>query len=73
MTSGAETEVPDDSEFIKYLIKRLEDNEEEYLQASTLFSSIIIAVASNTKTVPQYRIIQNVDNEGGDFIFLRRR
>jgi hypothetical protein len=73
MTSGAKTEVPDDSEFLKYLIIRLEDNEETYLRAYTLFDSIIIAVASNTTTVPQYGDIQDVGHEGGDFIFLKRK
>lgn len=73
MTSGAKTEVPDKSEFIKYLINRLEDNEETYLPANMLYTSIYIAVASNTITIPQYGDIQGVDNEGGEFIFLRRK
>jgi WD40 repeat protein len=71
MTSGIE-EVPDESTFIKYLVKRLDENEEKYLSAELLFTSFKIAVMNNSPIVPQFGIIQNVGDEGGDFIFMKR-
>jgi len=73
MTSGAMTEVPDKSAFVKYLIQRLEDNRETYLSSEELFSSFRMAVISNSSVLPQYGEIQNVGNQGGDFIFLKRK
>jgi hypothetical protein len=73
MTSGALTEVPDESAFVKYLIERLDENREPYLSSQELFSSFLSAVISNSRVLPQYGEIQNVGNEGGDFIFLRRK
>jgi len=72
MTSGAMTEVPDKSAFVKYLIQRLDENPETYLSSQELFSSFRNAVISNSSVLPQYGEIQNVGNEGGDFIFLKR-
>ena len=72
MTSGTLTEVPDESAFIRYLIQRLNENQETYLSSEELFSRIKMAVISNSNVVPQYGEIQNVGNEGGDFIFLRK-
>ena len=72
MTSGTLTEVPDESPFIKYLIQRLKENKETYLSSEELFSSMKMAVISNSNVLPQYGDIQNVGNEGGDFIFLKR-
>jgi len=73
MTSGAKTEVPDKSAFVKYLVKRLDENQETYLSSEELFSSFRMAVISNSSALPQYGEIQNVGNEGGDFIFLKRK
>ncbi|MFH0756238.1 MAG: caspase family protein [Bacteroidota bacterium] len=72
MTSGAMTEVPDNSAFVKYLVKQLDENKETYLSSEELFSSFRMAVISNSSVLPQYGEIQNVGNEGGDFIFLKR-
>ena len=72
MTSGTMTEVPDESAFIKYLIKRLEENNKMYLSSEELYSSLKNAVISNSNVLPQYGEIQSVGNEGGDFIFLKR-
>lgn len=73
MTSGTLTEVPDESAFIKYLIQRLEENNETYLSSEELYSSLRNAVISNSNVLPRYGEIQNVGNEGGDFIFLKRK
>jgi uncharacterized caspase-like protein len=72
MTSGTLNEVPDESAFIKYLVLRLLDNKEKYLTSAQLFSSFQMAVTNNSKSVPQYGVIQDVNDEGGDFIFILR-
>ena len=72
MTSGTLTEVPDRSSFTKYLIERLNDNEEEYLSSEQLFSSFRIAVINNSDAIPQYGEIGNVGDQGGDFIFIKK-
>jgi hypothetical protein len=72
ITSGALKEVPDRSYFVEYLIKRLEQNSKKYLPSEELYSSLKEAVMNNSPNVPQYGTIQNVGDEGGDFIFIRR-
>ena len=72
MTSGTMTEVPDESAFIKYLIKRLDENQKVYMTSEELFSGIKNAVITNSNVLPRYGEIQGVGNEGGDFIFLRK-
>jgi hypothetical protein len=73
MTSGTLTEVPDESPFIKFLIERLEQNEDLYLSSEDLFFRLRDAVIYNSNVLPRYGEIQNVGNEGGDFIFLKQR
>ncbi len=70
MTSGNLTKVPDRSSFTRFLIQRLEENQETYLSAEQLFSSFRIAVINNSDAIPIYGEIENVGDEGGDFIFL---
>lgn len=70
MTSGTLTEVPDQSAFLKYLVDRLMNNTEKYLSSEQLFSSFRIAVINNSNVVPQYGEIQDVGDQGGDFIFI---
>ncbi|HAW52177.1 MAG TPA: hypothetical protein DCX54_07610, partial [Flavobacteriales bacterium] len=53
MTSGTRQEVPDESVFIKYLVRRLEENEEPYLTSELLFSSFKEAVMNNSPNIPQ--------------------
>jgi hypothetical protein len=72
MTSGTLEEVPDRSVFLEYLLKRLLENEKKYIPASELFSSFREAVLNNSPNVPQYGVIQDTGDEGGDFIFIRR-
>jgi hypothetical protein len=73
ITSGNFTVVPDKSVFFQYLLKNLKDNTNEYLSAEELFSKMKIAVINNSSNVPQFGTIQNVGDEGGDFIFIRRK
>ena len=70
MTSGSLTEVPDESIFVKYFIDRLNKNEEPFISAEQLFSSFRMAVINNSEVLPQYGVIKNVGDEGGDFIFI---
>ena len=72
MTSGTLTEVPDESAFIKYLVERLEKSEDKYLSSEQLFSSFSHAVINNSNVVPQFGEIQNVGDQGGDFIFIKK-
>lgn len=72
MTSGTLTEVPDESVFLQYLMKRLTNNTDKYLASQELFNSIRTAVINNSKQVPQYGEIQNAGDEGGDFIFIHK-
>ena len=73
MTSGRLTEVPDRSAFTRFLIQRLEENDERYLSSEQLFSSFRIAVINNSDAIPMYGEISKVGDEGGDFIFIRRK
>ncbi len=74
MTSGAMKTVPDRSVFIDYLVKRLNENQESYLSAEELFSSMRKAVINNSpnRQTPQYGEIREAGDEGGDFVFVRR-
>jgi len=72
ITSGTLTEVPDKSVFLDFLIRRLDENMDTYLASEQLFSSLRIAVMNNSPNIPQYGTIQNVGDEGGDFIFIRK-
>ena len=74
ITSGALTTVPDRSPFVDYLVKRLESNEDEYLRAGTLFERLQVPVINNstTRQTPQYGVIPETEDEGGQFIFVRR-
>ncbi len=70
MTSGSKNEkVPDDSKFLDYVIKRLEDPPSDYLRAGKLFADIQDAVMANSPVMPQYGPISNVNHEGGEFLF----
>ena len=73
MTSGTLKTVPDRSVFLKYLVKRLVQNQKPLLSSEQLFSSFKIAVINNSpnKQVPKYGDIQLAGGEGGDFIFIR--
>jgi hypothetical protein len=70
MTSGTLTEVPDQSVFLKYMIDRLQNNFDKFLSSEQLFSMFRMAVINNSKVVPQFGVIQDVGDEGGEFIFV---
>lgn len=73
ITSGTLKTVPNISVFMRYLLDRLEHNPEEFFSAGQLFQAIEIPVGNNSPTTPQYGVIQNVGDEGGDFLFIRKK
>jgi hypothetical protein len=72
MTSGTLKEVPDKSVFIEYFIKRLLDNNKKYVSSGELYNSFREAVLNNSPNIPQYGVIQDAGDEGGEFIFIKR-
>lgn len=72
ITSGTLKTVPNKSVFIKYLLDRLEKNKDKYYSSATLFQAIETPVGNNSSSLPQFGVIQNVGDEGGDFIFIRK-
>jgi hypothetical protein len=73
MTSGNLTEVPDNSVFVKFLLKTLESNNDPYLSSSALFNKIYEPVTDNGATLPQHGVVQGAGDEGGDFIFFKKK
>ncbi|MCF6360647.1 MAG: caspase family protein [Cyclobacteriaceae bacterium] len=74
MTSGSLKTVPDKSVFIEYLIKALKSNNQPLISADQLFGSFKYNVINNSPNgqVPQYGVISQADDEGGDFIFIKK-
>ena len=73
ITSGNDTEVPDESVFMKYLVKALTENKEKYLTAQKMFiNQIMEAVMTETKTEPRYGTLESAGHVGGDFIFSKK-
>jgi len=72
ITSGILQEVPDESVFMKYLLVRLSENEDKYLASEFLFTSFKGSVMDNSNNIPQFGVIQNVGDDGGDFIFIHK-
>jgi len=70
MTSGTLTTVPDKSAFLRYLLERLNSNTEKYLSSEQLFTSFREAASNNSNALPQFGVIQEVGDEGGNFIFI---
>jgi hypothetical protein len=73
MTSGSKEPVPDNSQFLKYLLLRLEENTASYLPAGDLFATLRTAVLNNGQEIPRFGRIQGVGDQGGEFIFPLRR
>lgn len=70
MTSGSLNTVPDKSVFMKYLIEGLDDNDAQFISARQLFNLIEPSVLNNTHNTPQYGIMHNTGDAGGEFIFI---
>ena len=74
LTSGSLKTVPDRSVFVEYLLKRLKENRDPYLDAQKLYTRFREAVINNSPIAqtPLYGAIAETGDEGGDFIFVRR-
>lgn len=72
MTSGNLTTVPDKSVFIENLLKELSENDDIFLHSRMLYSRIYEPISNNSSTLPQHGVIQNVGDDGGDFIFIKK-
>ena len=72
MTSGTLTKVPDRSAFTKYLIEKLSENNESAFTSEKLFSSFQTAVENNSDTKPRYGVIVDADDQGGEFVFIKK-
>jgi hypothetical protein len=73
MTSGSLTTVPDKSVFMRYLLKVLNENNNQYLPSEELFDEIRLSMRNNSNTKPLYGEIQNVGDEGGNFVFIQKQ
>lgn len=75
LTSGTLKTVPDKSVFMKYLVKELKENEIEVVSADQLFAGFKAAVINNSPNhqIPQYGVIHQANDEGGDFLFLKKQ
>jgi TolB-like protein len=69
ITSGNLTEVPDKSILMKFLIKKLESNKDQFISTDQLFADIRPIIMNNSYTEPLYGVIQMTGDEGGEFIF----
>ena len=74
MASGNLEPVPDESKFIYYLTKRLEENTDNVLTADELFQRFKTATINNTggKTLPVCTAMLDVGDEGGQFVFIKK-
>jgi hypothetical protein len=75
MTSGTLNVVPDESVFVRYLIKTLRENRAPFLTARRLFDVLREPVINNSplSQVPQFGVVHNTGDEGGEFIFVHKR
>jgi hypothetical protein len=72
MTSGDLTEVPDKSVFVQNFIFLLSENKDDYLSSEKLFFNIKPKVVNTIDLIPQFGIIKNAGDQGGDYIFFRK-
>ncbi len=74
MASGNLEPVPDESKFVYYLTKRLEENTDNVITADELFQRLKTATINNTggKTLPVCTAMLDVGDEGGQFVFIKK-
>ena len=72
MTSGNLTTVPDKSVFMKYFLQALNTNENLWFPSEDLYDQVKQSMKNNSDTKPLYGEIQNVGDQGGNFVFKRR-
>ena len=69
ITSGNLKEVPDNSVFMKFFLKELENNATAFLTSDQLFAKIRPNILNNSSTEPLYGVVHNTGDEGGEFVF----
>ncbi|WP_316738396.1 caspase domain-containing protein [Pedobacter aquatilis] len=73
ITSGNDSEVPDKSVFMKYLVKALKENSDSSITAQKIFvNKIMELVMSESNTEPRYGTLELAGHIGGDFIFSKK-
>ncbi|MEM6319882.1 MAG: caspase family protein [Bacteroidota bacterium] len=74
ITSGVKEEVPDRSVFFKELVTFLRKNQRPFLSAAELYAAIRnkVIASSSLNQKPQFGVIDQTGDEGGDFIFIRK-
>lgn len=77
LTSGSLEQVSDagrdnHSVFTYYLLKSLKENKQKYFDASQLFNDFRMAVTNNSDQTPQLQVIRDTNDEGGQFIFIKK-
>ncbi len=77
LTSGGVEEVSDagkdhHSIFTYYLIKSLRENNRKYIDVTQLYNDFRVAVVNNSEQTPELQVIRDTDDEGGQFIFIRK-
>jgi tetratricopeptide (TPR) repeat protein len=72
LASGNRTAVPDRSDFIEFLRLALQENHEHYITAEQLIDSFKNQYTNTTHLTLQYYPIKNVDDLGGQFVFMRK-
>ncbi len=77
LTSGGDEPVLDGggsghSVFASYLLKALDGIKKSYFSAEEIYQELKIPVANNSDQTPTFLPIKNTDDEGGQFIFVRR-
>ncbi|MCU0289849.1 MAG: SUMF1/EgtB/PvdO family nonheme iron enzyme [Acidobacteria bacterium] len=65
-------ELVGDGDFGKYFVRCLEANQEPYLLASDIITNVRTMVMNNTNLEPEGKTVKNTDDEGGEFILVRR-
>ena len=77
LTSGALEQVSDagkenHSIFSYFLLKALKENNSKYLDVSQLFNEFRVAVINNSDQTPQLQVIRDTNDEGGQFVFIKK-
>ena len=78
LTSGGVEPVMDGGKdghsiFAYYLLKSLENNQNQFFDASQLYNDLKIAVINNSNQTPGFSPIVNTGDEGGQFIFIKKQ
>jgi hypothetical protein len=73
ITSGDLIEVPDNSVFMEYFVKELRKNKEVFTPTLNLFYNFRLTVINYSSQIPKYGVIEGTKDEGGEFIFIRKK